>query len=295
MSHAGEIAALATAFCFSLGAIIFGAVGRVIGSLQLNLLRLPSAALFLGGACLVLSRHPSASLKPALILALSGAVGQGFGDILLYASMNHIGPRLSMLIVSLAPPMAAGLAYFFLGESLSFMAVMGMLVTVAGVSWVVSEKIPGQGGPKRPSAKGIALAAGATAAAAVALVLTRLGMVLGIDPLLGAFIRVLGASAFVWLLASLMGRVENPGVVLGRDPKVWKLLLSGVILVTCLGMWLYLVSLKLTKTGVAATIIAIVPVMMIPMVVVIYKERPSLRAVSGAVVAVLGVAMLFWR
>jgi drug/metabolite transporter (DMT)-like permease len=38
---------------------------------------------------------------------------------------------------------------------------------------------------------------------------------------------------------------------------------------------------------------AIMPVLIIPFAILIYRERVSLRAVFGAVLAVAGVAMLF--
>jgi drug/metabolite transporter (DMT)-like permease len=60
-----------------------------------------------------------------------------------------------------------------------------------------------------------------------------------------------------------------------------------------LGVGLSLLAVQYTETGVAATIMSIVPVLIIPPAVLVFREKISLRAVLGSVLAVVGVAMLF--
>jgi hypothetical protein len=60
-----------------------------------------------------------------------------------------------------------------------------------------------------------------------------------------------------------------------------------------IGVGMSLVAVKYAPVGVAATIMAIVPVLIIPFVIVLYRERISPRAILGAVLAVAGVALLF--
>ena len=45
--------------------------------------------------------------------------------------------------------------------------------------------------------------------------------------------------------------------------------------------------------GVAQTLLSLMPVMIIPVVWYLFKQRTSWRGVVGAVVAVVGVAVLF--
>jgi drug/metabolite transporter (DMT)-like permease len=60
-----------------------------------------------------------------------------------------------------------------------------------------------------------------------------------------------------------------------------------------LGVSLSLLAIQRTQAGVAATIIAITPVLIIPPAVLLFKERVTLREVVGAVIAVCGVAVMF--
>jgi drug/metabolite transporter (DMT)-like permease len=60
-----------------------------------------------------------------------------------------------------------------------------------------------------------------------------------------------------------------------------------------LGVSFSLLAVKHTATGIAATIMAIVPVLIIAPSVALFKEKVTLREIVGALVAVAGVAVLF--
>jgi len=271
-------------------------LSRQLGALKLSLLRLPLAALLLLGLCLAGLSRPDAPLGPVLILALSGLVGQGIGDTLLYAAMIRLGARLSMLLLSLTPPLTALLAYLFRGETLSPLALAGIGLTVAGVSWVVVERrTDDQGRPSRVSIRGVALAAAAASMHALGLVLSKEGLAGGVDPLLGSLVRNCGGTSLVWFLALISGRIRSTLSGFRPGPRLWLQLLAGVSISSVAGVWLSLIAVRLTKTGVAATLMATVPLMMLPLVALSGQEKISRRAVLGALVAVAGVAVLFWR
>lgn len=59
-----------------------------------------------------------------------------------------------------------------------------------------------------------------------------------------------------------------------------------------LGVSLSLLILHYLTTGVAATILSLVPICIIPFSIFIHKEHVSLRAVSGALIAVFGIYLL---
>jgi drug/metabolite transporter (DMT)-like permease len=60
-----------------------------------------------------------------------------------------------------------------------------------------------------------------------------------------------------------------------------------------LGVSLSLLAVKYTEAGVAATLMALAPVMIIPVSVLVFREHVAWPAVLGAVVAVAGSALLF--
>ncbi len=63
---------------------------------------------------------------------------------------------------------------------------------------------------------------------------------------------------------------------------------------TVAGVWLLIIAITRSySTGVAATLLALTPVFVLPLVAIVDRERLTARAVVGALVAFAGVAALF--
>ena len=297
-SHLGELAALGTASCWAFSSLAFEAAGRRIGALTLNLIRLVIAFAFLClGAWAVrgLPLPVDASGRAWLWLAVSGLVGFVFGDLCLFRAFLVIGPRLSMLMMSLAPPLTAVIGWLLLGETLTGRDLLGMTLTVAGIAWAVLERRrPGEGDaplPPRPPLSGVALGFGGALGQAGGLVLSKLGM--------GSYNAV--AATQVRVLAGIAGYILL-FFALRWWPRVWPAMRDGRALGFAslgaffgpfLGVTLSLVAVQRTVAGVAASIMAVTPVLIIPLVVLLRRERVGLGGVAGAAVAVSGVALLF--
>ena len=296
MPHLGEIAGLATAICWSLTSIVFTIASRRIGALQVNLYRLPAAIFLLGITYFLFWGNLNVSGDVVFWLAASGVVGLAIGDTFLFQAMVIIGARLSMILMALAPPMAALLAYLFLGEIISPIGIAGIAITIAGVIWVVAERTPDPGGIKRRiSLKGVLWGILAALGQAVGLILAKKGLNSDIHALLATLIRMLGATAILWPITLLSRKVKNPIRIFSNDRSAIKYMILGIIFGPYLGVTLSLVSVKYTQTGIAATLMSTVPVIMIPMVIAIEKEKVSRRAILGATIAVTGIAILFLR
>jgi drug/metabolite transporter (DMT)-like permease len=294
--HLGEIAGLSTAICWSLTSIAFTIASRRIGALQVNLYRLPAAIFLLGITYFLFWGNLNVSGEVVFWLAASGVVGLAIGDTFLFQAMVIIGARLSMILMALAPPMAALLAYLFLGEIISPIGILGIAVTIAGVIWVVAERTPDPGGIKRRiSLKGVLWGILAALGQAVGLILAKKGLNSDIHAFLATLIRMLGATAILWPITMLSGKVKNPIRIFSNDRGSLKYMILGIIFGPYLGVTLSLVSVKYTQTGIAATLMSTMPVIMIPMVITIEKEKVSRRAILGAAIAVTGIAILFLR
>jgi len=113
-----------------------------------------------------------------------------------------------------------------------------------------------------------------------------------IQPLQATFIRMISAAIAIWMFGFLRGDTKEVAEKFSNRRAIL-LALGGSVCGPFLGVWLSLVSIKYTETGIAAAIMAIVPVMVIPLVVLFYKEKVSWRAVIGAMIAVGGVFLLF--
>lgn len=294
--YSGEIAALATAVCWTVTALAFESAGRRIGSLAVNFIRLVMAVFFLAGAAWLLrgvAWPTDATLHAWIWLSISGLIGFTIGDLFLFEAFVVIGSRRSMLIMSLVPPITALVGWLVMGEVLTVRDWFGMALTVGGVAWVISERQPSAKGDTRagPALGGVLLGLGGALGQAVGLVLSKYGMQ-DYSALAATQIRVFaGIVGFAVLFA-----------VIGWWPRVWVGLRDrdgmirtsvGAFFGPFLGVTGSLLAVKYTQAGVAATIMAIVPVLIIPPAVLLHRERVTPRAVAGAVLAVVGVGILF--
>ena len=295
----GELAALGTASCWTLASLVFTRAGRQIGAFNLNKLRIPIAAICLAGAVIVTgSSHDLMRLARGDVawLALSGLIGLTLGDSCYFHSLVILGPRRAMLLMSSAPVMAALLALAFLGEHLGWMAWLGIAITLVGIAWVTAERdFHSENSPHGSKAFGVLLGLGGAVGQAVGLVIAK-RVLIGSDiaPLVATLVRMIAATIGIWSYALVLGQGRSTLALLGQASVRW-VVLAGAILGPFVGVWLSLVSVKHIEAGVAATIMAIVPVLILPLVVLVLHERVTSRAVLGAIVAVGGVAMLFLR
>ena len=289
---AGELAALGTATCWSFTGLFFAEAARRVGSLRVNLLRLP-VALALLSFTLVATGGSLTALNGTRVawLAASGMVGLVIGDLALFEAMRRIGPRLSLLIMSLAPISASVAGLLMLGERPGHLALLGIALTLAGVAWVVGEQREGKGYGSHETA-GVALAVVGAVCQGLGLVLAKLGMAGQVPPLAATWVRMGTATASIWLLTVLAGRARHVGPTEAVRTAGLPIL-GGAIFGPFLGVWLSLVAARLTEVGVATTIMATTPVLVIPILAVSERYRPSVRALFGTVITVIGVALLF--
>ncbi len=302
MPHFGEFTALLVALFWTITALSFSRASRTIGSLQVNLLRLILAFFFLGILLLVRtgSFWPNQnSTSSWLWLSLSGLVGFVFGDYCLFKSYEYVSARISMLIMALAPPIAAITGYFILKETFTLMNMGGMVITLLGIALVVLDK-PDTDENKESSTlsfkstypiKGLLLALGGATGQGVGLVLSKLGMQ-QYDPFASTQIRVITGIVGFSIIIILGRKIKELKNALKNRPAMG-LVTLGAIFGPFLGVSLSLLSIKYTSTGIASTIMAIVPVLIIPPSILIFKEKVTKKEIIGAVLAVMGVALFF--
>jgi drug/metabolite transporter (DMT)-like permease len=294
-SHLGELAALGTAGCWTVTALAFESAGRRVGSLSVNLIRLVMALVFISLFCLLTRGRllpDDATPHAWLWLSVSGLVGFSIGDLCLFRAFVLVGARISMLIMALVPPITALLGFLLLGETLTRLDWLGMAVTICGVTWVVLERQEKKGGGRRRlPGWGVLLAFLGAVGQAVGLVLSKLGMG-DYNPFAATQIRILAGIAGFVVLFSIVGWWPRVAAAL-KDRGAFGRINLGAFFGPFLGVSLSLAAVQYTETGVASTIMSIVPVLIIPPAILIFKERVSLRAALGAALAVMGVALLF--
>ena len=292
----GQIIALTTAVCWAATSLCFTVASKQVGSQLVNRVRLPLAALFLAithllrqGEVLPIHAEPSRWGW----LGLSAIIGLVVGDGLLLQAFVLIGTRLSMLLMTLAPVIGTLLAWVFLDETLSLLEIGAVIVTVSSVAWVVSER--GNSGSVDGNPKnyviGVLCGIGSAVGQALGLILSKRGMVGDFPALSASLIRLLVASAAIWLWALIQGQV-GPTVEGLRNKHAGWGILGGSLAGPFIGMTLSLAAVQLTHVGIASTLMSLSPVLLLPPVHWIFKEGISQRAIVGTVMAMVGVAMI---
>jgi drug/metabolite transporter (DMT)-like permease len=298
MQYLGEIAALGTAVSWSACALFFTSASRRIGSFSMShyrmlfgLILICAAQLMINGALI----PRGISSNSIVLLAISGVTGFFMCDACLFQCYVDIGPRLGILIFNTYPFASAVLAKVFLGETLSPYAWLGMFVTMGGIIFVLADS----SGEhlllhRRHLARGIFLATSAVVLQAISFTVAKPAMTdaNGSDPLTATLIRAAFGGASFWLVSLVRGRI---GHVVGkfRDVRSMAMIFGGSVVGAFIGVWLSMVALKYAPVAIASTLMALMPVAILPMTRVVYKERVGLWAIVGAIVACLGVAILF--
>lgn len=300
-NYFGEIAGLLTAVFWTVTSMAFESAGKKVGSLAVNLIRLVMAFFFIGVYSWIARGFffpTDATLFQWQWLALSGLVGFVIGDLLLFQAFVVVGARISMLMMSLAPPFAAFVGWLMLGEVLTPKSWLGMAITMAGIVIVIlkREKTEQNGSIVRKltssySMPGILLALGGALGQAAGLVLSKKGMG-SYDAFSASQIRVLAGIAGFSILFVFMKRWPRVWAAL-KHGSAMKRITLGAFFGPFLGVSFSLLAVQHTETGIAATLMAIVPVLIILPAVIIFKEKVNWKEILGAVVTVAGVALFF--
>ncbi|HTY11821.1 MAG TPA: DMT family transporter [Bacteroidota bacterium] len=292
----GEISALLTACVWSVSSVMFAGAIRRIGSVQVNVVRLVIAAILLSLTMLIAGLSLTLTFKQYLYLSISGFIGLVFGDTFLFKSFHVNGARISMLIMSLAPAISAVLAYLILGELLSIWGIAGIVVTTAGIALVVASNQTNEEANVKLTRAGLLYGSLGALGQGAGLVFARLAFVEGdINGFVATFIRIAASIVILLPLTLATGRFKNPIAAFRKDKRALMLTIGGAIFGPYLGITFSLIAIMYTKVGIAATLIATVPILMLPLVRIIYKEKLTWHAIAGACVAVGGVAILFLR
>jgi drug/metabolite transporter (DMT)-like permease len=291
----GQVAALATSVLWSFTSILFTLAGRRVGTMIINRTRLIFAVILLIIAHTVLQGEPipfHASGERWFWLAISGVLGLVIGDSLLFQALVLIGPRLSMLMMASAPIISTLLAWLFLGEVLEPLDLLAIAITVAGIAWVVLEVHPeAKSVEGKARLLGILYGLGGATGQALGLITAKRGLEGEFPALSAVVMRMLAALGTIWLLAILQGRARVT-IAAWKDHQALRLIFGASVVGPFLGVWFSLISIDLAPVGIASTLMALSPIFLIPLTHWIFKERISLRAVVGTLVALVGVAMI---
>lgn len=300
-NHFGEIAGVLTAVFWTVTSLAFESAGKKVGSLSVNLIRLILAFFFIGIYSWFARGFffpTDATLYQWKWLALSGLIGFVIGDLLLFQAFVVVGARIAMLMMALAPPFAALIGWILLDEVLAPMSWLGMAVTMCGIVIVILKREKTEENGKivkkiksNHSVTGILLALGGALGQAAGLVISKKGMG-EYDAFSASQIRVLTGIVGFTVLFFFMRRWPKVWLALNHKSAMKRITL-GAFFGPFLGVSFSLLAVQHIQAGVAATLMAISPVLIIPPAIFLFKEKVNWKEILGAVITVVGIMLFF--
>lgn len=309
-SYYGEIIALIVAISWTATALFADVASHRLGSLPLNLIRMVLSWLFLSVMLWIVTGAPYpmyANDKAWFWLALSGLVGYVFGDYCLFNSYIVFGSRYGQLFMTLAPPMAGIAGWLMLGEKMSWHSWIAMAVTLTGIAI----SILARGGESHKLTlklplKGVLFGIGAGVGQGVGLVLSKIGLehyeqsipayapesVVKMMPFAGTYIRAVAGFVGFFLILAFMKKLPQVASAV-RDKKGMLYATLTTFFGPFLGVSLSLMAVQYAKAGIASTLMALTPVLIIVPYAIIHKQKISLKEVVGTLITMVGVALFF--
>ena len=319
----GETIALGVAVSWTATALFAEVASKRMGSLPLNTLRMTLSLALLAVTLWLLLGEPwprYADGDTWLWLTLSGVVGYVIGDYCLMQGYIYIGSRFGQLFMTLSAPTAALTGRLLLGEKMSWLAILGMVVTLSGIAMSILSKPASNKFQFSISKKGIFFASMAGICQGFGLVLSKMGLgkydnalsVAGIDPSLapdGALLPVplmfsipfaatmirasIGLIGFFVLLVVFNRDWQQKLSHAAHDRKAMWCLLGATVFGPFVGVSASLLATQYTSTGIAQTLFALTPVLIIAPAAWLFHQKVTAREVVGAVISVAGVCLFF--
>lgn len=288
------LAALA-ALCWAVGSLMSATAASRMGAFAFTRWRLFFALTLLWALALWSGQWRTLDQHAVVLLVVSGLVGIFIGDTALFACMNRLGPRRSGVLFATHALFSAVLAWLVLGETLWGWTLMGSVLLVSGVmvaiTWGRRADEDHRWEQTRGSlAAGIALGLVAAVGQSVATLMLKPLMSTGVDAAAASALRT--TAAFVAHLALLWAGLRLARV---QQPLTASVLLHtwvSAAVAMALGMTLILAALRTGQANLVGIFSSLSPVLLLPLLWLIYRRRPALGAWIGSAMAVLGSALI---
>jgi len=288
------LAALA-ALCWAVGSLMSATAASRMGAFAFTRWRLFFALTLLWALALWSGQWRTLDQHAVVLLVISGLVGIFIGDTALFACMNRLGPRRSGVLFATHALFSAVLAWLVLGETLWGWTLMGSALLVSGVmvaiTWGRRADEDHRWEQTRGSlAAGIALGLVAAVGQSVATLMLKPLMSTGVDAVAASALRT--TAAFVAHLALLWAGLRLARV---QQPLTASVLLHtwvSAAVAMALGMTLILAALRTGQANLVGIFSSLSPVLLLPLLWLIYRRRPALGAWIGSAMAVLGSALI---
>jgi len=289
--YIGEILSLLTAVFWAVAIILFKKSGETVHPLGLNLFKnalgfvLLLVTFFFFKEALIYH----VPFKDYLLLMLSGAIGIGIGDSLLFYCLNLIGAGLTAIVDCLYSPFIIALSVLFLGESLTSLQIFGAVLVVSAVL-IVSLKWGRTDIEWRKLGLGIFFGAMAMLSTAIGVVMVK-PLLERLSFLWATEVRLLGALIALMLIILFHPRRRKVLVSI-MEKKRRLTMVSGSFFGAYVAMLFWLGGMKLTQASIASALNQTNSVFIVILAAIWLKEPLNARRIIGIIIAFLGAVLV---
>jgi drug/metabolite transporter (DMT)-like permease len=303
MTYLGEFISIGVAFSWTATALLSEFGSKRLGNLTLNVLRMALALLFsvvLFWFAVGTPLPPIGSIEACGWMLLSGIVGYVIGDFCLFQCYIIIGSRYGQLFMTLAPLAAALMAWITLGQQMTPISIVAMFVTLIGIGISILGRSEHHKVSLKLPLNGVLFAIGAALCQGIGLVLSKIGMDHydtgtmpdWLIPFSANFLRcIAGIVGFAFLQYFHEG--FSPLRKALQDSKGMIVATATTIFGPFVGVGFSLMAVQYTNAGIASTLMALTPIIIILPSYWLFHQKITWRSVLGAVISVLGVSLFF--
>lgn len=293
-----DLFALGAAACWALGSVMSVTPSRHLGAIAFTRWRMAMVAVMLWAVVAVQGSWHSLDGHAWGVMAVSGLVGIFIGDTALFSAMNRLGPRRAGVLFATHAAFSAALGFALLDERMSLQALLGGVLTLAGVMLAIvlgrhKDETHAWEADHGQVRAGVALALLAALCQAVGSLIAKPVMAQQVDPVMASAVRVSVATAAhaVLLLAGFRAARAT------RAPTARVLAQTGLngFIAMGIGMTLVLLALEKGDVGMVAILSSVSPILVLPLLWLQLKRAPAPGAWLGAILTVAGTALILWR
>ncbi len=292
-----QVAALLAASSWAVGGLIAAEPSRLLGGPRFVRLRMVYVSVALTLIAVLVGGWDTVASTDWLPLAISGFVGLALGDAALFEAFSRLGPRRTGMLFTANAPIAAILSAFIYDERFGVLGIIGTVLVVSGVSLAIAYGTrPGQSHTweevRGPLWVGVTFGLMGALGQSVAVLVADPVFDGSLDPWAGAAVRAIVGTAGLIALKPWFERRNG-----GRPPvvftvRLWALVLISGTLGMVIGKTLMLIALADGPPGLVSILVSVAPVIQLPIIWLVTKERPAAGAWMGAALAVAGTAMV---
>jgi len=291
----GQIFALLTAACWAQNSLVYSLAGKRVSSSTVTHIRLWIAlpAIMLVHFVFNGTFFPvGLPIEGYLYLGGSGLIGFFLADLFIFKAFVDVGPRETLVIMTLSPIFGAIMSLLLLGELLTPLQIIGILTTVAGVAWVVFVERSDPGKKNRNYVLGVLFAFLGAFTQAAGMVLAKGGIVSGVHPISANAVRISAGLIGIIIFAAARGHLISDFRKM-TDRKALLLIAAGALVGPVLGIILTLYAFQWAPVGVVTTLMQTSPILLLPIERFVFKKHLPLGAIAGTFLAIGGAALLF--